>query len=98
MTWIYFVDIDNKQLRDDLMTMLVAGHETTAAVLTWALFELTKNPEILKRAREEIDQVVGDRNPTFEDIKSMKYLRLIVAEVSCLFLVFGISSCLRMII
>lgn len=73
-------DIDNKQLRDDLMTMLVAGHETTAAVLTWALFELTKNPEILKRARDEIDHVVGDRNPTFDDIKSMKYLRLIIAE------------------
>lgn len=75
------IDIDNKQLRDDLMTMLVAGHETTAAVLTWALFELTKNPDILRRAREEIDEIVGDRNPTLDDIKAMKYLRLIIAEV-----------------
>mmetsp|Transcript_11585 Transcript_11585/g.33392 ORF Transcript_11585/g.33392 Transcript_11585/m.33392 type:complete len:619 (-) Transcript_11585:4-1860(-) len=73
-------DIDNKQLRDDLMTMLVAGHETTAAVLTWALFELTKNPEILKRVQDEIDSVVGDREPTLADIKEMKYLRLVVAE------------------
>lgn len=73
-------DIDNKQLRDDLMTMLIAGHETTAAVLTWALFELTKNPECLDKAREEIDRVVGDREPTYEDIKSLKYIRLIVAE------------------
>ena len=79
-----FSDIDNKQLRDDLMTMLVAGHETTAAVLTWSLFELTKNPEILKQAREEIDRVIGDRNPTFDDIKSMKYLRLVIAEVRLL--------------
>ena len=63
------------------MTMLIAGHETTAAVLTWALFELTKNPDILKQARDEIDRVLGDRNPTFEDIKSMKYLRLVIAEV-----------------
>ena len=63
--------------------MLVAGHETTAAVLTWALFELTKNPEILNKARDEIDCVVGDRNPTVDDIKSMKYLRLIIAEVRC---------------
>lgn len=39
-------DTSNKQLRDDLMTMLVAGHETTAAVLTWALFEIAQNPEI----------------------------------------------------
>eukprot|EP00562_Extubocellulus_spinifer_P035192 CAMPEP_0178691922 /NCGR_PEP_ID=MMETSP0699-20121125/6918_1 /TAXON_ID=265572 /ORGANISM="Extubocellulus spinifer, Strain CCMP396" /LENGTH=640 /DNA_ID=CAMNT_0020337261 /DNA_START=22 /DNA_END=1944 /DNA_ORIENTATION=- len=73
-------DIDNKQLRDDLMTMLIAGHETTAAVLTWALFELTKNPECMAKAREEIDRVVGDRTPTLEDIKGMKYLRLVVAE------------------
>ena len=73
-------DIDNKQLRDDLMTMLIAGHETTAAVLTWALFELTKNPECLKRVQDEIDSVVGDRTPTLEDIKKMEYLRLVVAE------------------
>lgn len=73
-------DMDNKQLRDDLMTMLIAGHETTAAVLTWALFELTKNPECMRKAREEIDAVIGDRPPTYEDIKNMPYVRLIVAE------------------
>jgi cytochrome P450 len=44
-------DIDNKQLRDDLMTMLIAGHETTAAVLTWALFELTSTPRRWPRSR-----------------------------------------------
>jgi len=73
-------DIDNKQLRDDLMTMLVAGHETTAAVLTWALFELSKNPEIKARVLEEIDRVVGDRSPTYEDIREMKYVRLVISE------------------
>lgn len=73
-------DIDNKQLRDDLMTMLIAGHETTAAVLTWALFELLRNPECMKEAQTEIDRVVGDRTPTLADIKEMKYLRLVVAE------------------
>lgn len=74
-------DIDNKQLRDDLMTMLVAGHETTAAVLTWALFELSKNPEIKAKVVEEIDRVVGDGSPTYEDIKEMKNVRLVIAEV-----------------
>jgi len=73
-------DIDNKQLRDDLMTMLIAGHETTAAVLTWALFELTRNPECMMAAKEEIDRVLGDRTPTYEDIKDLKYVRLVVAE------------------
>ena len=73
-------DIDNKQLRDDLMTMLIAGHETTAAVLTWALFELLRNPECMKEAQAEIDRIVGDRSPTLQDIKEMKYLRMVVAE------------------
>jgi cytochrome P450 len=73
-------DIDNKQLRDDLMTMLIAGHETTAAVLTWALFELLRNPECMKEAQAEIDRVIGDRTPTLADVKEMKYLRLVIAE------------------
>jgi cytochrome P450 len=73
-------DIDNKQLRDDLMTMLIAGHETTAAVLTWSLFELLRNPECMKEAQAEIDRVIGDRTPTLEDIEEMKYLRLVVSE------------------
>lgn len=73
-------DIDNKQLRDDLMTMLIAGHETTAAVLTWALFELLRNPEAMAEAQAEIDKVVGDREPTLEDVREMKFLRCIVAE------------------
>lgn len=73
-------DIDNKQLRDDLMTMLIAGHETTAAVLTWSLFELSKHPEILATVVEEIDRVVGDRAPNLDDIKEMKQVRLVIAE------------------
>ena len=62
------------------MTMLIAGHETTAAVLTWALFELVRNPECMKRIQAEIDEVVGDRVPTYEDIKTMEYTRLVIAE------------------
>lgn len=70
----------NKQLRDDLMTLLIAGHETTAAVLTWATVELTKNPDIVRKAREEIDAVLGDRLPTYDDVGRLSYVRRIVAE------------------
>ena len=73
-------DLDNIQLRDDLMTMLIAGHETTAAVLTWALFELTRNPDCLKMAQEEVDRVLGDRIPNMDDIRNLKYIRLVIAE------------------
>ncbi|KAL3698365.1 hypothetical protein R1sor_012441 [Riccia sorocarpa] len=71
---------DDKQLRDDLMTMLIAGHETTAAVLTWATFMLSQNPDKVKKAQEEIDAVLGDRKPTLQDLKKLQYVRLIVAE------------------
>ena len=70
----------NKQLRDDMMTMLIAGHETTAAVLTWATYELAKNPHIAARAREEVDLVLGDRHPTVEDVKKLSYVRRTIAE------------------
>ena len=56
-------DLSDKQLRDDLMTMLIAGHETTAAVLTWTLFALMSNPEVEAKMLDEIDSVLGDKTP-----------------------------------
>ncbi|XVF20953.1 hypothetical protein REPUB_Repub12eG0048300 [Reevesia pubescens] len=73
-------DVDDRQLRDDLMTMLVAGHETTAAVLTWAIFLLAQNPSKIRKAQAEIDSVLGQGRPTFESIKKLEYIRLIVVE------------------
>ncbi|CAN6571333.1 unnamed protein product [Malus baccata var. baccata] len=65
-------DVDDRQLRDDLMTMLIAGHETTAAVLTWAVFFLAQNPSKMKKAQEEIDSVLGQDGPTYESIKKLE--------------------------
>ncbi len=73
-------DTSNKQLRDDLMTMLIAGHETTAAVLTWALFEISQNADVRAKLQAEVDRVIGDRVPTLEDIKAMQLVRFSVAE------------------
>lgn len=53
-------DLSDKQLRDDLMTMLIAGHETTAAVLTWALFLLMQNEEVQDKAVAEVQAVLPD--------------------------------------
>jgi len=72
---------DGKQLRDDMITMLIAGHETTASALTWALFELAQNPALMKKVQTEIDEVMGDREcPTHEDVKRMEMVRLCFAE------------------
>ena len=57
-------DPSDKQLRDDLMTMLIAGHETTAAVLTWTLFCLMQHPRAAARCVAEVDAVLGDGPPS----------------------------------
>ncbi|PKA61583.1 Cytochrome P450 97B2, chloroplastic [Apostasia shenzhenica] len=50
-----------EQLRDDLMTMLIAGHETTAAVLTWSIFLLAQSPSKMRKAQAEADSVLGGK-------------------------------------
>ena len=69
-----------KQLRDDMMTMLIAGHETSAALLTWSTYELARHPELATRARLEVDRILGDRNPTVEDVKQLTLIRCILTE------------------
>lgn len=75
-------DVNSKQLRDDLMTMLIAGHETTAAMLTWSLYELTKGDEgLLKEIQKEVRDVLGDKSrPDYDDIVAMHKLRLALTE------------------
>lgn len=73
-------DFSSKQLRDDLMTLLIAGHETSAAVLTWAFYLLAKNPATLVKVQREVDLVLEDRTPTIEDMKKLKYTTRVINE------------------
>ncbi|PRQ41582.1 putative cytochrome P450 [Rosa chinensis] len=73
-------DVSSKQLRDDLMTMLIAGHETSAAVLTWTFFLLSKEPRVMSKLQEEVDLILGDRIPTIEDMKKLKYATRVINE------------------
>ncbi|CAJ1357512.1 unnamed protein product [Effrenium voratum] len=70
-----------RQLRDDLMTLLIAGHETTAAMLTWTLHELMKpqNRKFLDEIQEEVDGLQG-RRPSFEDFTGLTALRNALLE------------------
>lgn len=71
----------DKQLRDDLMTMLVAGHETTASVLTWATYCLALDGEQLRLVQEEVDSVLADKvRPDYDDVKAMPRIRRAIAE------------------
>lgn len=75
-------DVTSNQLRDDLMTMLVAGHETTASALTWAIFELVQQPTLLARLQAEVDQELptDDSLPTLDILRKLKLTRLTIAE------------------
>lgn len=75
-------DISSMVLRDDLMTMLIAGHETTAAMLTWTLFELSRGPQgMLQEIQAEVRTVLaGKERPDYDDIVAMKKLRYSLIE------------------
>ncbi|EOY09937.1 Cytochrome P450 97B2 isoform 2 [Theobroma cacao] len=73
-------DVSSKQLRDDLMTLLIAGHETSAAVLTWTFYLLSKEPTVVSKLQDEVDSVLGDRFPTIGDMKKLKYTTRVINE------------------
>ncbi|KAG4996272.1 hypothetical protein JHK84_027320 [Glycine max] len=73
-------EVSSVQLRDDLLSLLVAGHETTGSVLTWTLYLLSKDSSSLAKAQEEVDRVLQGRRPTYEDIKNLKFLTRCIIE------------------
>jgi len=68
------------QVRDEVMTMLLAGHETTATALTWTWYLLSENPGAAEKMHAELDQVLGGRAPTFKDLGQLTYTRNVFAE------------------
>lgn len=77
--------MSDTQVRDEALTIFLAGHETTAVALTWALYLLSQNPEIEARLVAELDRVLGDRLPTFDDMPSLKYVEQVFAEAMRLY-------------
>jgi cytochrome P450 len=73
--------MDDRQLRDEIITMILAGHETTANLLSWTFYLLSKHPEVERRVREEALRVLGDREPTLEDVRALEYTRMVIEEV-----------------
>jgi cytochrome P450 len=71
----------NQQLYDEVMTIFMAGYETTAAALTWLGVVIQKHPDVLEKLRDEIDQVLGKNAPTFEDVPRLIYSRQVFMEI-----------------
>jgi len=69
-----------RQVRDEVMTLLLAGHETTALALSWALMLLDRNPEARGRLEAELGAVLGDRLASPEDVPALPYAQAVVNE------------------
>lgn len=71
--------MDDKQLRDEILTLFVAGHETTANGLAWSIYLLSRHPEAYARARSAVDALGGGR-PTLADLERLDYLTCVFKE------------------
>ncbi|WP_409300271.1 cytochrome P450 [Peribacillus sp. SCS-155] len=74
------VGMSDEQLRDEVMTIFLAGHETTANALSWTLYLLSQHPEAEAKLLQEIDRVIGNRSPVPDDFMKLSYTQNILWE------------------
>lgn len=74
-------EMDEQQLFDEVMTIFLAGYETTATALTWLFVALKDHPDVLQKLQAEADQVLGNKEPSFEDVMRLTYARKVFMEV-----------------
>ncbi|MGG4548596.1 cytochrome P450 [Rossellomorea marisflavi] len=72
--------LSDENIRFQIITFLIAGHETTSGLLSFTLYYLMKHPEVLKKAQKEVESVVGDGIPDYKQVKQLKYVRMILNE------------------
>jgi len=72
--------MSDRQLRDEVMTIFLAGHETTANALTWTWYLLSQHPEQEALLHAELDRVLGDRAPQYLDLAALPYGRMVLEE------------------
>lgn len=70
----------DQQLRDELITMVLAGHETTSNALTWTFGLLSRHPAVEEKLMAEIDTVLSDRDPTLDDLPQLAYTEAVIKE------------------
>lgn len=70
----------DEQLRDEMIGILVAGHDTTASALSWAFYLLAKNPDKKKKLQEEVDSVLSNRKINKDDLEKLPYTKMVFEE------------------
>jgi cytochrome P450 len=74
------IGMTDLQLRNQVLTLLLAGYETTSSALTWTWFLLSSHPGVLERLRRELAENIGERTPANQDTPKLKYTRMIFEE------------------
>ncbi|SFP09389.1 Cytochrome P450 [Amycolatopsis arida] len=77
--------VGRRRMRDELVTLLLAGHETTASTLGWALYLVDRHPDVFERLRAEAVAVLGDRLPEHGDLRRLTYTTMVVQEAMRLY-------------
>lgn len=77
--------MNDKQLRDEIATLIFAGHETTANTLAWTWMLLSQNPEALAKLQQELKEVLGGRAPQYEDFPALRYTNMVIKETMRLY-------------
>jgi cytochrome P450 len=72
--------MSDQQIQDEVTTIYLAGHETTAVTLAWAWYLLSKSPEVARGVREEVSRVLGERTPGIEDVPNLTYTKMVIDE------------------
>ena len=77
--------LDDAEIRDQILIFMLAGHDTTAIALTFALQLLGRHPEVQRRLHWEVDDVLGDRTPTAADVERLAYTTMVLKEAMRLY-------------
>jgi cytochrome P450 len=72
--------MSDEQVRDEAMTLFLAGHETTAVALTWTWYLLSMHPEVEAKLHEELDRALSDGRPSPEDLSALRYTQMVLRE------------------
>ena len=77
--------LNSQELRDQIVTFIVAGHETVASSLTWTWWLLGSHQDIQRKVQQEVDEVLNGREPNVKDVENLKYTKAVVDEALRIF-------------
>jgi cytochrome P450 len=75
----------DRELHNEIGVMMFAGHETTAATLTWTFYLLAQHPEVERKLHAELREVLGGRSPTMQDLPALRYTKMVIEEAMRLY-------------